>query len=81
MTDKARPDTAVESYTISVDNTGEHGGVWVIGTELDRASGEDIRDAAPIGDIPKQIATMSRNLTILDRTPELPGMFTHFHSR
>lgn len=76
MTDKTRPDTAVESYTISVDNTCKHGGAWVLGAELNRGSSEDTRDTALIDDIQKQIDTMSRNLTMLNGAPELPGMFT-----
>lgn len=75
MTDKEQPDTAVETYTITISSAGRFGNAVGFGAELDCCFDEDARDTTPVGEVGKDIVSMDRNLAMLVDAPEVYGMF------
>lgn len=74
MTDKKRPDTAVETYTITMGSAGRYASAVGLGVELDYCFDEDV-NAMPVAEVGKDIASMDRNLAMLVDAPEIYGMF------
>lgn len=72
--DKERPDTAVETYTITMGSGGKYGNA----TRPDCCLDEEVGDAVPIGEVEKDIVSMHHSLTtLLDDPPEIHGMSVH----
>lgn len=62
---KERPDTAVETYTITIVD---------LGAGVDCCFDEDLPDATAIGEVDKDIDSMNRRLATLHEAPEIPGI-------
>jgi HORMA domain len=73
-TDKERPDTAVETYTITLGSADGYGTAVVLGAGLDCCFDEVMGHAVSIGEVDKDIDSMRRRLATLDEAPELPGI-------